>query len=162
MSMAQYNFYIQKYPIIAEDGTVTTRYSSVDIEATYNAKYKQFKDFLLDGDLKNAYTESFAEASGDNIWVPPEDERAYSSYECTLELLFDKTSCLEDVRKFDNDFRGQEIEYHDTFRNLYVTLLMTKQPKISQELLYGNRTYVLVQFTFSNVRGCAFKTSQIK
>lgn len=151
-----YNFYIQKYT------QGTTHFSKVNIQTTYHCLYKQFKDFFFNGDVKNTYTESYAEQSGDRVWIPPKDELTFSSYECKLELLFDKATCQADARKFDEDFRGQKIEYSDTFRNRYVTLLMTKQPTIKQEILYGERTYMLVEFTFTNILGKSFTTSQIQ
>lgn len=152
-----YHFYIQKYP---QDGQT---FPKVDIEQNYKCRYKQFKDFAFSGDVKNVYIEDFAEKSGSSkIWIPKKEDLTFQSYDCTLELLFDKQTCLEDVRKFDDEIRGCKIEYSDDFRSLFVTLLMTKQPQIQQEVLYGNRKYMLVSFTFTNLHGQAFKQSQIK
>lgn len=151
-----YKFYIQKYP----QGTQT--FAKVNLEATYNCTYKQFKDIVFNGDIKNTYTESFAERDGDDVYIPEVKDLCFKSYECKLELLFDKSTCQADVQRFYEDIRGQRIEYSDTFRNRYVTLLLTKQPKIDQEILYGNRTYMLVSFTFSNIVGRSFLSSQIK
>lgn len=150
-----YNFYMRKYP----QGSTT--FAQEDIEAKYNCTYKQFKDFAFDGEIKNCYTEDYAEKGGVRTYIPNKADLAYKSYECKLQLLFKRATCQADVRRFYEAYRGQKCEYHDTFRNRYVTLLMTKQPKISQEKLYSATPYQLVEFTFTNILGETFATSQI-
>lgn len=150
-----YKHYIQKYP----QGETT--FSKVDLEETFKSLYKEFKDFAFDGEVKNVYSEDFAEKSGVNIYIPSPEDLAFKSYECSLVLLFKKDTCQDDVRTFYEYIRGQKIEYSDTFRNRYVTLVMTKQPNIEQEILYGNSPYMLVKFTFTNILGQTFATSQI-
>lgn len=152
----RYKFYIQKYP----QGKTT--FPVQDIEASWNCTYKQFKDFFYNGDIKNTYTEDFVEKDGLNVYIPAPEELTHSSYDCTLGLLFNKATAQEDARAFYNDIAGQKVEYHDTFRNRYVTLLLTKQPKIEQEVLYGNRPYMLVSFTFTNIDGITYDKSQIR
>lgn len=153
--MALYNFYIQLYPTNDEYTPVE------DIEKKYNCKYKQFKSFFFNGEVKNVYTEDYAEQNGVRIWLPGCEERTYKSYDCTLELLFDKATCQKDVRELYNHINGQPLEYHDTFRNRYVKLLCTKQPSIAQEILYGERPYILVSFVFSNVDGRTYASSHV-
>lgn len=150
-----YSFYLQKYP----QGTTT--FAQEDIEATYNCVYKQFKDFAFDGAVKNTYNEDYAEHSGVRTYIPAPTDLAFEAYDCKLQLLFKKATCQADVRRFYEAYRGQKCEYHDTFRNRYVTLLMTKQPTISQEKLYSATPYQLVEFIFSNILGETFATSQI-
>lgn len=150
-----YNFYIRKYP----QGSTT--FERENIEAKYNCLYKQFKDFAFDGEIQNIYTESFAEHSGLRTFIPPKEDLAYKSYECKLQLLFKRESSQADVRNFYEAYRGQKIEYSDSFRNRYVTLLMTKQPTIQQEKLYSTTPYQLIEFTFTNILGKTFPTSQI-
>lgn len=153
--MNQYGLYIQFYP--------TERFTTVEppvpLEETYNCKYKQFKDFFFDGEVKNIYTEDYAEQNGVRIYIP--EEPTHSSYECKLELLFSKATVQEDTRRFYNDIKGRKIEWHDTFRNRYVTLVSIKQPQIQQEILYGKTPYMLVTFTFNNIHGTTFLESQI-
>lgn len=149
------NFYMQKYP----QGTTT--FPVQDIEAVYKCTYRQFKDLVFDGDVSNIYTESFAEHSGTRTYIPTPENLAFKEYECKLQLLFDRKTCQEDSETFFKAFRGQLVEYHDTFRNKYATLLMIKRPAIQQEKLYSNTPYQLVEFTFTNVKGTTFTTSQI-
>ena len=149
------NFYMQKYPQGA------TTFPVQDIEAEYKCTYRQFKDLVFDGDTSNIYTESFTEHSGVRTYIPDPEDLAFKEYECKLQLLFDRKTCQEDSETFYKAFRGQLVEYHDTFRNKYATLLMIKRPTIQQEKLYSNTPYQLVEFTFTNVKGTTFTTSQI-
>lgn len=146
-----YNFYIQKY----------SGGSKEDIELNYYCIYKQFKDFAFDGEVKNVYKETYTEHDGDRMYIPAQDELTYSSYECKLQLLFKRSTCQADARRFYETFVGQKVEYYDNFRGKYVTLVMTKQPTISQEKLHYPTPYQLVEFTFTNVLGRAFDESQI-
>lgn len=148
-------FYIQKYP----QGYTT--FEQEDIEAKYKCIYRQFKDLAFDGDVSNIYTESYTEHSGLRTYVPDPEDLAFKEYECKLQLLFNRATCQADSETFYKAFRGQLVEYHDTFRNKYVTLLMTKRPTIQQEKLYTGTPYQLVEFTFTNVKGTTFTTSQI-
>ena len=149
------NFYMQKYPQGA------TTFPVQDIETVYKCTYKQFKDMTFDGDVSNIYTESFTEHSGVRTHIPAPEDLAFKEYECKLQLLFNRKTCQTDSETFYKAFRGQLVEYHDTFRNKYVTLLMIKRPTIQQEKLYSNTPYQLVEFTFTNVKGTTFTTSQI-
>lgn len=151
-----YHFYIQKYPQGSQG------FQKVDIEKTYNCKYKAFKNLFFNGDISNTYSEKFAEASGNRIFVPNKEDLAFSAFDCTLELLFDKQTCQDDLRKFYEDVRGQRIEWSDDFRNIYVSLLNTEAPSVTQEVLYGNRPYQLISIKFQNYLGKVFKQSQIK
>lgn len=149
------NFYIQKYP----QGTTT--FAQENIETKYNCIYKQFTDLVFDGDIQNAYTETFSEHSGVRTYIPDPEDLAFKEYECKLQLLFNRKTCQTDSETFYKAFRGQLVEYHDTFRNKYATLLMIKRPTIQQEKLYSATPYQLVEFTFTNVKGKTFTESQI-
>lgn len=150
-----YHFYLQKYP------SGGSSFAQVNIETEYNCVYKQFKDFAFDGSIKNIYTETYTDHDGDRIYIPVQSDLAHESYECKLQLLFNRATAKEDARIFYEDFAGQKAEYYDSFRQRYVTLLMTKQPTISQEKLYTETPYQVVEFTFTNVLGRSFSTSQI-
>lgn len=150
-----FHFYMQKYP----QGETT--FAQEDIESKYKCIYRQFKDLAFDGDIQNVYTETFTEHSGLRLYVPKPSDLAFKEYECKLQLLFDRTTCKADSESFYKAYRGQLCEYHDTFRNKYVTLLMTKRPTVQQERLYSGTPYQLVEFTFTNVKGTTFTTSQI-
>lgn len=152
----KYKFYIQRFP------ANNISYPKIDIESHYNCLYKQFKDFFFDGDIKSYHIEEYCEVSGDKVWLPEQEDLAFKSYECKLELLFKKETCQEDVRAFYEDIRGVKLEYSDTFRNRYLPIVLTKQPSVEQEILYGESPYMLVSFTFSAFKGRSFATSQIQ
>lgn len=150
-----YHFYLQKYP------QGYTSFPQEDVEAEYKCIYKQFKELVFDGDIQNVYTEKFVENNGVKTYIPSPGNLSYKDYECTLQLLFPRATCQSDSERFYKTYRGQLCEYHDTFRNKYVTLLMIKRPKIQQEKLYTGTPYQLVEFTFTNTKGTTFTTSQI-
>lgn len=150
-----YSFYMQKYP----QGDTT--FEKEDIENRYNCIYKQFSGFAFDGAISNIYTETFVEQSGVKAFIPSSEELAFGAYDCKLQLLFKRATCQDDARRFYEAFRGVKCEYYDTFRNRYATLLMTKQPTVTQEVLYSDTPYQLVEFTFSNILGKTFENSQI-
>ena len=149
-----YHFYIQK-------NTAESGYSKVDIESAYNCKYKQFQGIFWNGDVQNSYAETFAEKDGEKIWLPQKDDITHAPYDCTLELLFIGDDCQENARRFFENYQGVPIEYSDTFRNLFIPLVLLKQPSISQEKLYGNRKYILASFSFRNYKGRSYTQSQI-
>lgn len=157
--MAQkYNFYIQKIP----EGVVNETLPLIDIESYFNCHYKEFKDIFWNGDVQNSYSEVFAENDGERLWLPDKEDMTFSAYDCTLQLLFKKETCQEDIRKFYGYVAGSRIEYHDTFRNRYLHLVLLKQPQIQQEILYGDSPYILCSFTFRNFKGRSYSESQIK
>lgn len=148
-----YNFYMQKYP----QGKDT--FNQEDIEVMYNCWYLQFKDFAFPGEIQNIYTESFAEKDGVRTFIP--SELSHAEYECKLQLLFSRATCASDSEAFYTAYCGQLCEYHDTFRNKYATLLMSKRPTVQQEQLYSDTPYQVVEFTFTNVNGITYTKSQL-
>lgn len=148
-------FYMQKYP----QGYTT--FEQEDIEAKYKCTYKQFKDLVFDGDIQNIQTENFTEHSGVRVYVPAPEDLSFKEYECKLQLLFSRSTCKADSEAFYKAYRGQLCEYYDTFRGKYATLLMIKRPTVQEEKLYSSTPYQLVEFTFTNVKGTTFTTSQI-
>lgn len=149
----KYRFYLQKYP---KDNNMSPL---VDIEEEYDCRYMSFSGLLFDGDIQNVYTESFAEQSGDNVWVPEQEELACKSKECTLKLRFKDGDVESRARKFYEDFRGVKAEYGDTFRNRFVSLILIKEPKIEYEHKAEETSYLVVSYTFLNFLGYSYKNS---
>lgn len=148
-----YNFYLQRYPEVEES------FDRVNIEREYNCIYKQFSSFDGVGEIKNTYTEDYAESDGVRIYIPPKNELAHKTFECKLQLLFPRASCAADSRRFVEDFQGVRVEYYDTFRKRRATLVMTKAPTVSQERLYSDTKYQLMEFTFTNILGHTYDNS---
>lgn len=171
-----YRHYIKRYPEETESG-VETKFNQRDIEQFYDCRYVSFDGLIFDGDVQNSYSETYAEQSGDRLWLPPKDDLAFKSKECTLKLRFRGTSLIEEsegtnklvrltaearARKFFNDFCGVKVEYNDTFRNKYVSLVMTKSPNIEFERLAADDSYLIVSYTFTNFLGVVYDNSKIR
>lgn len=151
-----YKFYFQQYP----DGDVN--FSRKDLEQTFNCIYGRFENFAMKSAMKNSYTEDCVESNGSNIWLPSVNDRTFSSYECTLKLLFKKNSCDEDSERMFNHLCGRKIEWYDTFRKKYATLVMTKAPVVEDEVLYGGSKRQVVSFVFTNIDGRLYNVSRLK
>lgn len=149
----KYRFYMQKYP----DGNQMS--PLVDVEEQYDCRYMRFDGTLFDGDIQNVYTESFAERSGDNVWTPKQGELACKSKECTLKLRFRDGDVESRARKFYEDFRGVKVEYGDTFRKRFVSLILIKEPKIEFERITEESSYLVVSYTFLNFLGRSYTKS---
>lgn len=150
-----YRFYAQRYP----NGTTT--YPKKDIEQTYNCRYMKFSNLVPDGDCKNSYSEDYAERSGERVYIPPKSDLAFKSYECKLKLMFKGTDALANAKQFQDDMRGIKVEYSDTFRNVYATLLMTKSMNIESERLYGSQQFVVAEYTFNNIDGVTYDSTRL-
>lgn len=150
-----YRFYIQLYP----QGSTT--YPKEDIEQKFGCDYMKFTNLIHDGEVKNTYSEEWAEQSGVRIYIPKKSELAYKSYECKLKLFFHKGDVQSRMKTFTDYIMGEKIEWSDNFRNVYATLLCTKTPNIEQERLYGDDPFIVVEYTFTNILGRTFSESQI-
>lgn len=152
----QYRFYIQPYP------AGTTTYTKKDIETEYSCDYMKFSNLVPGGDVKNVYEEKYAEKSGVRVYIPSKDNLTFSEYECKLQLLFKGANAKEKMMQFQDDMYGTKIEWSDTFRGRYATLLLTKSANIVSECLYGANQYVVAEYTFKNIDGRTFSTTQIQ
>ena len=165
----KYNFYIQRYSR-NHWNKETSQYDKeakgelIDIEDKFKCKYVKFEGLSETGNVKNVYTETYADSEGLRVYVP--DEVLYEHTDISLTLLFSPSSTDEnDVqyneRAFFEYVSGHKIEYHDTFRNRYVSLLLINKPEVVGEVLYGGSRYREVKYTFKNIYGRSFATSKI-
>lgn len=154
--MAQYKFYIQRYP---EGGKV---FPVVDIEAYFHCRYQSMTGNSQTA-VTNFYEEKFPELSGSRLYLP--EDIAFDTSDLTLNLLFESNEdyeVLEDERKFLAYITAKRIEYHDTFRpDRYWQLTFVAAPETKEEILYGNRQYRLVAFKLKNWGGKYYETSQL-
>ena len=164
-----YNFYIQKYSR-KHWNKETGQYDEeakgelIDIEAQFKCKYVKFEGLSETGKVKNIYTETYAETEELRVYIP--DEVLYENTDLSLTLLFAPDSANDsDVQNNERAFfeyiSGHKIEYHDTFRNRYVSLLLLNKPEVVGEVLYGGSRYREVKYTFKNIYGRSFATSKI-
>ena len=164
-----YKFYIQKYSRNhwnkeTSQYDVEAKGELIDIEEQFKCKYVKFEGLSETGKVKNIYTETYAETEELRMYIP--DEVLYENTEMSLTLLFapDSTNdsdVQENERAFFEYVSGNKIEYHDTFRNRYVSLILLNKPDVVGEVLYGGSRYREVKYTFKNIYGRSFATSKI-
>ena len=164
-----YNFYIQKYGRKYWDKNKSqyveeAKGELIDIEAQFKCKYVKFEGLSETGKVKNIYTETYAETEELRVYIP--DEVLYENTDLSLTLLFAPSSTedndvQDNERAFFEYVSGHKIEYHDTFRNRYVSLLLLNKPEVVGEVLYGGSRYREVKYTFKNIYGRSFATSKI-
>ena len=164
-----YKFYIQKYGRKYWDKNKSqyveeAKGELIDIEAQFKCKYVKFEGLSETGKVKNIYTETYAETEELRMYIP--DEVLYENTDMSLTLLFAPSSTedndvQDNERAFFEYVSGHKIEYHDTFRNRYVSLLLLNKPEVVGEVLYGGSRYREVKYTFKNIYGRSFATSKI-
>ena len=164
-----YKFYIQKYGRKYWDKNKSqyveeAKGELIDIEAQFKCKYVKFEGLSETGKVKNIYTETYAETEELRMYIP--DEVLYENTDMSLTLLFAPSSAndndvQDNERAFFEYVIGHKIEYHDTFRNRYVSLLLLNKPEVVGEVLYGGSRYREVKYTFKNIYGRSFATSKI-
>ena len=164
-----YNFYIQKYSRKYWDKNKSqyveeAKGELIDIEAQFKCKYVKFEGLSETGKVKNIYTETYAETEELRMYIP--DEVLYENTDMSLTLLFSPYSendsdVQDNERAFFEYVSGHKIEYHDTFRNRYVSLLLLNKPEVVGEVLYGGSRYREVKYTFKNIYGRSFAESRI-
>ena len=164
-----YNFYIQRYGRKfwnkeANKYDDEAKGEIIDIEEHFKCKYVKFEGLSEAGKVKNVYTETYADSEELRVYVP--DEVLYENTDLSLTLLFAPSSANDnDVQDNERAFfayvSGHKIEYHDTFRNRYVYLLLLNKPEVIGEVLYGGSRYREVKYTFKNIYGRSFATSKI-
>ena len=165
----KYKFYIQKYGRKYWDKNKSqyveeAKGELIDIEAQFKCKYVKFEGLSETGKVKNIYTETYAETEELRMYIP--DEVLYENTDMSLTLLFSPYSendsdVQDNERAFFEYVSGHKIEYHDTFRNRYVSLLLLNKPEVVGEVLYGGSRYREVKYTFKNIYGRSFETSKI-
>ena len=164
-----YKFYIQRYSR-KHYNKETSQYDKegigelIDIEEQFKCKYVKFEGLSETGRVKNIYTETYAETEELRMYIP--DEVLYDNTDMSLTLLFSPYSendsdVQDNERAFFEYVSGHKIEYHDTFRNRYVSLLLLNKPEVVGEVLYGGSRYREVKYTFKNIYGRSFATSKI-
>ena len=165
----KYNLYIQRYSR-KHYNKETGKYDKedigelIDIEEQFKCKYVKFEGLSETGKVKNIYTETYAETEELRMYIP--DEVLYDNTEMSLTLLFAPNSTndsdvQDNERAFFEYISGHKIEYHDTFRNRYVSLILINKPEVVGEVLYGGSRYREVKYTFKNIYGRSFATSKI-
>lgn len=163
-----YNFYTQRYPkrywdseandFVVEDGDS----EKIDIEETFKCKYVRMEGIGENGKAKNVYSESYAETEELRLHIP--QTVLYDNTELALTVIFcpqsdDEMDIQDNERELFEYLSGRLVEYSDTFRNRYVSMILINKPEVVGEVLYGGSRYREVKYTFQNVYGRSFEQS---
>lgn len=163
-----YNFYIQRFPRrVWDDQTqnyivIAGDTSEIDIEQRFKCKYVKMEGIGENGKAKNIYTENFAEAEALRLYVPK--TVIYENTNLSLTLLFlaengDQMDIQTNEREFFEFVSGRPLEYNDTFRKRYVSMILINKPEVVGEVLYGDTRYRQIKYTFKNIYGRSFAVS---
>lgn len=165
----EYKFYIQRYAHkywspVAKAYQELPKSDVYNLEEKFKCKYVRMEGIAENGKVKNVYTESYAEDERLRVCNP--QSILYDNTDVSLTLLFLATENNEmDIQNGERDFfefvSGRQVEFHDTFRNRYISLILLNKPEVVGEVLYGDNRYRQVKYTFKNIYGRSFSSSQI-
>lgn len=166
-----YKFYIQRYSYVYWDETkkdyVTVPKSQMyDIEENFSCRYVRVEGLSDDGNVKNVYTEEYAETEELRVYSPKTILHKNNEISLTLLFLANNNTNPYDVqdneRRFFEFIKGRKVEFHDNFRNRWVSLLLLNKPETVGEVLYGGSRYRQVKYTFKNIYGSSYTESKIE
>lgn len=165
----EYKFYIQRYSQSvwnADTQSYETESATdvINIEEHFHCIYVKLEGMAESGKVRNIYSESFAEETSPRYHIPK--DIIHDVTNTTLTLLFpivndDIYDVQDNERAFYDFVKGRKIEYHDTFRNRYLTLILIDKPELVSEVLYGEARYRQVKYTFKNIYGKSYTESKI-
>lgn len=154
----KYRHYIQKFP------QGNTSFEKIDLEEAFKCRFQKLTN-AVQTDVKNIYTEDFAEHSGVKVFTPPVSDLAYNASEIVLCLRWRTEECGDVIYwsdKFFDYITGQKFQYNDTLTpNRYWQLIMEKAPSIETKLPNGDPRYLIMKYTLRNWAGKFFTESQL-
>lgn len=159
--MADYKFYMQRYPIITTDGNgITTKkvMPIYDLERDFvEMRYKSFTG-LEDYGKPTVYTEKFAETEELSIYIPPVS--VLENTELTLTVLFFGECRRDTYHQFVDYVHGSKLIYWDTCRERKVALYQSDAIKPATDSLYGSTPYMECPIKFTNIFGRTFDITE--
>lgn len=165
-----YKFYIQRYGYKYWDSekseyVAVEKSQMLDLEEHFGCKYVRMDGMAENGEVKNVYTEEYAETEELRVHTPK--TILHKNDEISLTVLFlasegnDEYDVQDKERVLYEFLDGRKVEFHDNFRNRWVSLLLLKKPEVVAEVLYGGSRYRQVKYTFKNVFGSTYTESKI-
>lgn len=131
------------------DGTWT---DDIDLEEYFpGMKYVSCTGLSNYGKIKNIYTESYAETEELRVYIPSEIVRENTEIE--FEFGFEKAYRRETYDNFVKWISGYKLKYWDTARYREVEMILTEALEVDEDLLYGSAPFLVVPFTFTNLKG---------
>lgn len=140
-----YKFYISRYVDGSwEDGT--------DLESYFEGLHYLKCDGLSKyGEVKNIFTETYAETDELRVYIPPKVSRKNTDIE--FEFVFEGENRRDTYHSFVDWLSGKRLKYWDTLRNRELEMILIESVEPEEDELYGSHPYILVPFTFKNLRG---------
>lgn len=109
---------------------------------------------LNKGAPKNIYTETYADADADRVYLPPEGVK-YSATQVSISAIFIGNTCRAEYDKFVDYISGNKIEYWDNVRNRKAILVPKDAIEIDTDIVKGV-PHLVVAFNFTNIYGKTF------
>lgn len=117
-------------------------------------KYVSCKGLLSRG-KQRMYTESWAEKSGVDVYLPI--VTTVDSTEITFEFVFVGESRMDTFLSFTDYITGEKIRYWDNVRNMKVEIVLSEKVEPSDDILLGSTPYIKSTFKFTNINGLHIK-----
>ena len=147
--MADYKFYMSRWI----DNAWETQVSLEDYFS--GMKYISCKGLSDKGKISNIYTESYSEVEDLRVYMPETVVRENTDIE--FEFGFEKENRRDTFDSFVDWVSGHKIKYWDTARNREVEMILIDKVEIDEDLLVGSSPYIVVPFTFKNLKGSSKK-----
>lgn len=140
-----YKFYISRYVDGSwEEGT--------DLESHFEGLHYLKCDGLSKyGEVKNVFTEDYAETDELRIYIPQKVSRKNTDIE--FEFVFDGENRRDTYHSFVDWLSGKKLKYWDTLRNRELEMILIESVEPEEDELYGSHPFIRVPFKFKNLRG---------
>lgn len=125
----------------------------IDIESDFKAYYRSMTGLGDMGEVKNTYSEDYAESSVLRTFFPPVSAITHKSTTHDLNLYFKGDDCYARSIAFGNEVMGRRFLWYDNFRHRFAMVALNKQPKENNKRLYGISKFRDMTYTFDDLSG---------
>ena len=150
--MAKYNFYMQQ---CTSDGVLISG-TKRDLEADFvGLKYSKCEGLNNYGSAKNIYTETYADAKKDRVYVPKEIARESTTIKFTFYIFGSAEQRQRTLDEFMNYLdSGQYFYYWDSARKRRFMFTPPSEEVVpSDELWYAGNPYFKIELNLKNLYG---------
>ena len=147
--MADYKFYMSRWI----DNAWETQVSLEDYFS--GMKYISCKGLSTKGNIKNIYTENFAEVEDLRVYMPETVVRENTDIEFVFG--FEKENRRDTFDSFVDWVSGYKIKYWDTARNRELEMVLIDKVEVDEDILIGSSPFITVNFKFKNLKGSTKK-----
>ena len=126
--------------------------NAIDLEAYFpGLKYVSCTGLSNYGKIKNIYTESYAETEQLRVYMPDAIVRENTDIE--FEFGFTGENRRDTYDNFVEWISGYRLKYWDTARYREVEMILIDAIEVDEDLLLGSSPFLVVPFTFKNLKG---------